>query len=227
MGRRTTRALAAGAAIVSLTAPATAQADVEWITPPGCSSRESVLQAVTRALGLRSNADVAAIRARAVVEARGPGWRVELSTPGGERTLDADTCDQLADAVALILALASDPARAAAPPAAAPPAAASVAPPGERGPPGGERRSPPAPATRTPPLAIGAGQLADVGTLPGAALGAVLFVGLRVPPLRIEIAGAIWGLQRGSVGDTGAGGELSLFSAVAQGCLLPVERSPS
>ena len=129
--------------------------------------------------------------------------------------------------MALILALASDPARAAAPPAAAPPAAASVAPPGERGPPGGERRSPPAPATRTPPLAIGAAQLADVGTLPGAAVGAVLFVGLRVPPSRIEIAGAIWGLQRGSVGDTGAGGELSPFSAVAQGCLLPVERSPS
>jgi hypothetical protein len=72
------------------------------------------------------------------------------------------------------------------------------------------------------PEGIGAGQLADFGTLPSAAIGAELLVALRLPPIRIEIAGAIWGPQKQSIGGGGAGGELTLVSGVAQGCFLPL-----
>lgn len=215
MRRRTTQALAAAAALACLAAPAEARAaDFEWTAPPACPSRESVLDAVTRALGSSTTADVGALRARAVVESTGSGFRVRLSTPSGERALDADTCDQLAEAVALILALAIEPARGAAPkeervaPAEVARDARSERPVGSAG--------------RAPLLALGAGQLADVGTLPGAAIGAEIFAGIRVPPLRVEVAGAFWAPQRESVGSSNAGGELTLLSGVAHGCLLPV-----
>ncbi|MDB5216346.1 MAG: putative secreted protein [Myxococcaceae bacterium] len=213
MSRRTTEALAAAAVILCLAAPATARAaDLEWVAPSGCSSRESVLDAVTRALGSSSTADVGAIRARAVVESSGRGWRVQLSTANGERTLAADTCEQLAEAVALILALAVEPARATAQPEerAAPPE------------PEKEAALPASTAAKASLLAIGAGQVADFGTMPSAAAGAEIFAAIRVPPLRIEVAGALWAPQRQSVVGTSAGGELMLISGVAHGCFLPV-----
>jgi hypothetical protein len=205
--------MGAAAAIAWLGAPATARAaDLEWVAPAGCSSRESVLAAVTRAVGPRRAADVEAIRVRAVVESSGRGYRVQLSTPSGERALEAETCDQLADAVALILALAVEPS------AAAPQPQERVAPPQ----PETERRKPSVSAARSSWLAVGAGQVGDLGTLPGVAVGAEVFVGLRVPPVRLEISGAIWAPRRQEVEGTTAGGELTLTSAVAQGCFLPV-----
>jgi hypothetical protein len=211
MRRRTIEALAVAAVIAYLATPATARAaGLEWVAPSGCSSRQSVLDAVTRALGSRSTADVGALRARAVVESTGRGFRVQLSTPSGERTLDADTCDQLAEAVALILALAVEPA----------PATAQQE---ERVAPAEKvNEKPVAPAARARLLALGGGQLADLGTLPGAAVGAEIFAAIRVPPLRIEVAGAFWGTQRQNVGSTDAGGDLTLLSGVAHGCFLPV-----
>ena len=201
-----------------LAAPATARADLEWVAPAGCSSRESVLDAVTRALGPSSTADVGAIRARAVVESSGRGWRVQLSTANGERTLSADTCEQLAEAVALILALAIEPARArvTAPPEerAASPANANAN--------AKDAATPASTAAGASVLAIGAGELADLGTMPSAAVGAEIFAAIRVPPLRIEVAGSLWEPQRQTVPGTSAGGDLTLIAGVAHGCLLPV-----
>ena len=219
MRLRTTGALAAAAAITCLAAPATARAaDLEWIAPAECPSRASVLDAVTRALGPSSAADTTTLRARAVVENSGRGWRVQLSTPSGERTLEADTCEELGEAVALILALAIDPSRGAAQPEPPPVAPIESANEKEKE---KEQPTPPATLAKTPLLAFGAGQLTDFGTLPSVAIGGGLVAALRVPPLRFEIAGAIWAPQRQSVAGTTSGGDLTLASGVAGACLLP------
>jgi hypothetical protein len=56
----------------------------------------------------------AAVDARAEVRRIGERWQVLLTMNGGERRLEADSCHALAEATALIVAMAVDPARVAA-----------------------------------------------------------------------------------------------------------------
>lgn len=78
-----------------------------WDAPRGCPSRDAVVTAATR--GRREKQD-AELRADAKIT-KGAAWHVVLRTsqagaPDGERRLEAASCAELADATALVLALA-------------------------------------------------------------------------------------------------------------------------
>lgn len=83
-----------------------------WSAPPSCPSRDEVVARVAR---LRPNLTRAAsgLRATATVTPAPRGrWRVRLRTEVhgdvGERSLEGRTCALIADATAVVLALASD-----------------------------------------------------------------------------------------------------------------------
>lgn len=83
--------------------------DLEWTAPDSCPRRQDVLQRVAELVG-SDYAGPARLRASAVV--RTEPWQVVLSVRSASgtsrRELDARTCAGLAEAVAVILALALD-----------------------------------------------------------------------------------------------------------------------
>jgi hypothetical protein len=85
---------------------------LEWIAPSPCPGQSDVLAAVNRILGSGGGVRQAVV-ARATVSKSGPRWRVALTTRAanseGERTIEAATCRTLADAAALVIALAASP----------------------------------------------------------------------------------------------------------------------
>ncbi len=127
-----------------------AQADVDptasfdWEAPEGCPSERSVRDSI-RTL-VRSSA--MPVRARAVATG-GPPWtariRIEQGDERGDRTLEASSCEALAQAVALVVALAIDRAEAA-PVDGTPPAA-----PAPKSPPD-DSRTPVPPLSTTSPM---------------------------------------------------------------------------
>jgi hypothetical protein len=89
---------------------------LEWEAPAECPSVGHVEDAIARLLAGGTPEEEKRVKARAVVFKTGVGgWHEDLSTQVGEesgqRALDATTCDALADATALVLALAVDPTR--------------------------------------------------------------------------------------------------------------------
>ncbi len=106
-------ALAAGAACVALVARAGAdepRVALTWSAPSGCPDEAAVRASVAQLLAGSS----AAVEGRADVRRAGERWQVVVTMNGGERSLEADSCRALADATALIVAMAVDPARVAA-----------------------------------------------------------------------------------------------------------------
>lgn len=98
------------------TAPARASdagplVDLEWVAPDGCPDAATIARDVDR---LRADLTPAAhpyLRAHAEIQKEKSGqWRMDLRTTGpqgpGHRTISAESCRALADATALILALA-------------------------------------------------------------------------------------------------------------------------
>jgi hypothetical protein len=116
---RATRAIAAawglGACAASVALAAAAQTEqpratlitLHWTAPVGCPDELSVRDDVQRLL----SGSQASGTARADVTHTGDSWRVVVSMNGGERRLEAASCRALADATALIVAMAVDPAR--------------------------------------------------------------------------------------------------------------------
>lgn len=187
--RRAVRAFAASASIwfCAKAAFAAAPAELEWRAPRGCPNKERVLSEVSR---LVATTPTEPLRARAVVSRRGRGsYEVVLELAGaaqGVRTLRARTCESVARATALIIALAIDPQAAAvvseepaepAPPAPPPPEPAPAAP-------ATAERPSAVPTSPTPRSAVAPHGLAFLGFLgekallprlaPGAELGAGL-----------------------------------------------------
>ena len=106
-------ALAASVALAVRALPSAAddaRIALVWRTPPGCPDEASVRADVARLLAGSS----ATGSARADVTHAGDSWRVVVAMNGGERRLEAGSCRALAEATALIVALAVDPARVAA-----------------------------------------------------------------------------------------------------------------
>jgi hypothetical protein len=169
---------------------------LEWSVPDGCPDAAHVEREVERLLADVSRAGGPYLQARAQVRQEKSGlWNVELRTAGpqgrGQRTLSAESCVALADATALILALAIDPERVAAnrstespaPPATAQPAAVRAAPPPIPTP---TRRSV---ANRAIALAADASAVLDIGTLPTATPGVAATLAVipsAIPFLRLE-----------------------------------------
>jgi hypothetical protein len=86
---------------------------LSWSAPSGCPSRDAVVGEIRRLLG-GSIENPRGISARAEIEARSGGdyqLHIALRSDQGERMreVEAPTCAELADAAALIIALAIDP----------------------------------------------------------------------------------------------------------------------
>lgn len=201
-------------------APAAASAQdlpvaLTWRAPPTCPAREVVL---TRVGQLRAAQASPRLDATATVTRRPDArWRVRIETPSGVRVLQARDCAQLAEATAVVLALALDdlaptPVLAAARPTL--PASVEQVSDVERPP--ALRPAPPPP--RPAPVALRAALVAGVGfdarALPGGAWSAGLAAVWTLDALRVEISPSV----AGSVGD-GAFDGLRL-TAMTRACVV-------
>lgn len=96
---------AAIALVLTTSSLAFADLDFRWEAPASCPTRASVLDAIQRQARSQDSA-----RAEATVT--GPPWlarvRVDRAGERGERQLEANTCEELGQAVALIVAMAID-----------------------------------------------------------------------------------------------------------------------
>lgn len=111
-----------GGGMVAVEAPPAVAVELDWQAPRGCPEAEHVEATIGRFVGQplaasRTSAS-ASTRVRAVVRARAEGFEVELWTRNGaaeeRRTFAAPGCEVLADATALIVAVALRPVDAAA-----------------------------------------------------------------------------------------------------------------
>jgi hypothetical protein len=193
-----------------------------WSAPGGCPSEEAVLTEMQRILGGPPSRDA---EAKANVERVAPRrWSEHLTTQvdgvAGERALDADSCEGLASATALILAWTIDPERARVasrstpgvpieppPPPTTPLAAPAPPPPSPELPLAAAPRA--APAARAPttdragvamqaedrarPRGVAAVEAqADVGTLPSAGFAGRFVLGALFGRARLEASFADW-----------------------------------
>jgi hypothetical protein len=225
LGLTPTRARAAdAAALVAL----------EWVAPDGCPDGAYVESQVRRFVADANVAGGPYLRARAEVLQEESGlWRVELRTTGsqgsGARSVSAESCRALADATALILALALDPehavangsTRSSASQASTQPATGDAA----TGP-----KSALIPASTSPfpvRLAAGASAVLDVGTLPKAAPGVtarLAAVPRAFSALRLEIGASLF-LDEATTSPPARSGTFSLRAFDAGGCIVTPTRS--
>jgi hypothetical protein len=144
-------------------AHAAEQLELEWSAPAGCPDRQSVLRAVSERLGDRA-AQGSPLSASGEIEATPAGFALQLRAQGGERQLEAASCQELAESAAVILALLIDPQ------AAAPPSAASE--------PG-------------PPIwgLVRAELVGDLGLLPSLSFGPGVALGIGIAGSSLELSG--------------------------------------
>lgn len=216
--------------------------DLVWEAPADCPDAASVEREVRRLLGPAPPPSGDPAKAAAAVSPLEHGWRVVLLTEvhgvHGQRTLEARSCEGLAHATALVLALTIDPqavaretdggettsevargtrealredetTSAAAIPLVAPPPAASTRP--STSPSRAER----GPSSST--FAVGAGVVAGVGALPGLAFAPEIAAGWSNGRWRIDLAGAYFPPTRALV-DATRGGEFRLVTGSARAC---------
>jgi len=197
-----------------------------WRAPEGCPAASTVEGEIDNLLGGPA-ADRArdSLRVQATVE-RGAQWLVTLETASksasGHRTLEAATCQGLANATALIVALMIDPdavaARSAQVPVAAPPMA-PPAPPAVI--PAPSPKEPSATTVRTLSVLAGAAVAGNAGVLPSPDAGASVSVGVVRPRWRLE-ARAAYGPRRvpsDPLSDPpGAYGRFSFLAGTLAGC---------
>lgn len=186
---------------------------LDWEAPVGCPGRDEVLAR----LGRPGAPPTRTLTARArVVRDAGGRWTLSLLTHdgalAGERTLAADTCAELVDALALILTLTLDGApRPVSPPPPAPPPP-SPPPPG--------RAAAPAAPVRVEVRVVGG---VDVGTLPSAAPVGSLSVAVQRGRWRLLAGAGVLGAQRVTL-PSGAGADLGAARAGLRACWVPYAR---
>jgi hypothetical protein len=180
--------------------------ELDWQAPAQCADAAELESQVYARLPERRPAR-APLRARGRIEATQAGYRLELQTEQGRRTLLAQDCEELVSAAALMLALLVD----------------------------SQARNEPQPtATVPPPRAIWAlirPELeADLGTLPHLAIGPGLSAGVRVYATSLEVSGYYLPSQNVSgPQQTATLGELHALGAglgACQGVTSPIELSP-
>ncbi|MBX3190028.1 MAG: hypothetical protein KF819_23585 [Labilithrix sp.] len=210
-----------------------------WDAPKECPSADDV-----RAAALKSAKGEAAsetLEADARVE-RGERWRVTLRTrragvASAERQLEAASCEALAEATAVILALALMPGAGVEEPAtepattaarAAPAPAAVEAPARERAAEAPKDERPKGPYDHA--LGLGASLATDGTTLPAVAAGGAAALAWTPGPARLEVSGSYFVAQSETAGGSAAGAALTLVVLGARGCWAlargPVELSP-
>jgi hypothetical protein len=188
-----------------------------WTVPPECPSEGAVLAEMERVLGGPPSRGA---KVKAEVEELGAHlWSEHLATEVegvfGERTLEADSCEGLAAATALILAWTIDPARAAEapltprsaslagpppapPPESAPPPLAVEASPPQPSPPRPSPRAVAPPSTtptepyRGPRAFLAIEGMGDLGTQPQVGLAGRVTLGVLFGRVRLEASVADW-----------------------------------
>jgi hypothetical protein len=218
-------ALAALAAIACIALPARADDDalrLTWSAPAGCPSSEDVRAASLR--GTRGAKEKDASRAANVSEVleadaqveqkQANGWLVRLRTrrgaTTGEREIEATTCSGVADATALVLALALVPG------SLAPAEEASAPPPPP--PPEKDVARPRPSGDSSHAVALGASVAGDASTMPAAAVGGSLSLAWTPGRFRLEADGRRWGSQSRTITASDAGARFSMTSIGARGC---------
>lgn len=191
--------------------------DFSWDAPAYCPSSARVLARAREELGDMAARPLPRVRARGEVrpaEGSEGRWHLLLRTESprgdGERSLEADSCEQLGDATALVLALLvrSELERAATPaptPAAAPP-------------------TPAAPPPSSTPIrgAFRLGMQVDGGSLPALAPGVGAAAALVRDALRGEVTGVLFFPQRKEEGPRpGTGGDVGLAAGGLRVCHRP------
>jgi hypothetical protein len=194
----------------------------EWRAPEGCPPASAVEEEIAHLLGgpAREHARDD-LRVQATVE-RGSLWLVTLETTSktanGHRTIEAATCQALANATALIVALLIDPDAVAARTGKAQ---------------GNEPRPPPSPAEPTPVqgrppgvrathVLLGAAAAGNLGVLPSPDLGVSASVGIVHPRWRMEARAAYDPRQVQSAAlanPSGAYGRFSFIAGTVAGCM--------
>lgn len=196
---------------------------IRWSAPASCPDGEALRRRVMALVGpgvaLAANVGVteSAGRVRAELEVR-------VRQSMGKRVLEAASCEELAESVAVVLAMSAmaepppppPPAPFIPPPPAARPAPVAAAPAVEPTP------SPP----RPPRVRLAVLGAADVGTLPGPAVGAGLRAAVALGHgFAVGIGGDLW-LDQNAVApglSPQQGARFTFFSADATGCYaLPV-----
>lgn len=229
------------ASLVAARADAADLLRLSWDAPSGCPSGDSVRAAAVR------NAPPAAVplEADAVVSHR-DRWTVTLRTrrpdASGERVLEAASCNALADATAVILALAlvppgqavtpspalvaanvtanatPEPSGQPANPAAAPAPVATKAPEEDRAT-SSSPANPAKPGPSGPPaIALGAFASTDAMTLPTVALGGGGSLAWTPGSLRIEASASVFAGQSQTIDASTAGARFSMTSLGAGAC---------
>jgi hypothetical protein len=95
--------------------------ELDWNAPEGCPSAENVLAAIHQLMGAPEVQGAPTLSVRGDIERHAAaltlklGWRTDSMQ--AERTMESSSCDELARAAALVVALAADPGAIQAPPA--------------------------------------------------------------------------------------------------------------
>ncbi len=225
--------LVCGSAVNAQAAPG--RFELSWLAPETCPSgaliEHRVERILNRPLSVRDD-DVLVVRAVVNQPARDQPWRVELETDNGQRhssrSLEAASCDELAGATALLVAILLEPnvehavplgAMPTKPTPANPSPAPASAPPLRAG-----------PARGTPVrFALGAFGGAVSGLLPAWSFGLGLDGGVEWKALRWSLSGAYFRPVEQSApdsgGDLGQGARFQLVSAATKLCLVqPIQR---
>jgi hypothetical protein len=209
---------------------------LSWNGPPGCPTAENVQARVDTLLGSAANASsFADVRASGQVERVDSGFRLLLvmgvgSAPSS-RVIEARTCDELAGAAAIAIALLarSSLEGGSAPSAGDVPSAATTAEAHGDSPPapvpdkdaasskkeGEPAEAPPAPLQLVLDAPIG---VVDWGLLPSTGLGLGVGVGIRWKALRATVGGELWRPQTQQV--SGFSSRFALQSGRAEACLV-------
>ena len=220
------------AAVLGVPLRASAQAStvtLRWNAPPSCPSGEVVRSRVLQLVGPHVTLEASA----SVTEAQGTyraALKVRAGESVGERTVDAASCEALADAVAVVVAMAGT--TMASPPIAPPAPPVEVAPPPVPLPFPSPALVPAPPLKEEAPLAskpttptrphvrIGVEGSVDLGTLPSATEGVRLSVmGLPRSDVALGVAAELWANRSGSPASLPTqGADFSLLSVDALGC---------
>lgn len=226
----------------------TARLVLSWSAPPGCPTREAIQARVDALLGGQaSSSTVAGARANGQVERTSSGYRLLLRMGPGDgqssRVIDAGTCEELAGAAAIAIALLARSTAGATtgsagtdgeatstststPAGAASESATEATPPAVPEPPkkpeGAESHDDAAQASASSARAkfvldVPVGAL-GWGSLPQVELGLGAGLGLRWKALRVVASGTLWHKQSAEV--SGFGARFGLQTARVEGCLL-------
>ena len=218
----------------------TARMALNWNGPPGCPSTETVQARVDALLGGDASASsVADVRASGQIERVESGFRLMLTMSVGKnpssRVIEARTCDELAGAAAIAIALlarstlreAPDPSPSETSPAASPvstpdrqenaPSKATTH--GTRDAAGSKVADSVAPSSARARLVLDAPiGLVGWGSLPSAGLGVGAGLGIRWKALRASVTAELWQPQTHLV--SGFGAHFTLQSGRTEACLI-------